>query len=98
MTVAAPPVGARSVVSIRRVVVLPAAVGSEQSEDLAGPDGEVDSADGLHGAVPGGEGPGEPGRTDDGHGDYKNRVTEILQRLQKFRGGKVGEAVRFQGA
>ncbi|CAM5581341.1 hypothetical protein SFUMM280S_00662 [Streptomyces fumanus] len=60
-TVAAPPVGGSSVVSIRRVVVLPAPVGPEEAEDLPLAHGQVDAAHGLDGAVPGAEGTGQTG-------------------------------------
>ncbi len=47
-TVAVPAVGVSSVVSIRRVVVLPAPLGPRKDDDLALRDVEVDALDRLH--------------------------------------------------
>lgn len=52
------------------------AVGAEEGDDLARADGQVDAADGFHRAARGREGPGQPGRADDGHGARKTEPTQ----------------------
>ena len=63
-TVAVPDVGASSVVSIRRLVDLPAPFGPEERDELALPDVEVEAADGLDRLLPDPELPGQPLRVD----------------------------------